>query len=336
MEMSMTPVRSGKLPLSSAAMKVTARALSSGMSGHGALMAALRHEEPKPFSLSLRGKPDQRVQIDQPLVWISGAVGSGKTEATVSLMKDATRVGYRTVSTSTHNATLHRWRPEERVAIDLREVEDDPEAISCKLRLAKVAFCGKSAAHLGILLPNLHKSSVSMAEDLVPALVELSTLLDVETRIVLSDPGHLVTDLLSLVAPLREAAIRSGSQVLIETSRPFRVLGQSILDEDGLLLMYTPEAGPDQSSLRSEEGLLRVGETFMAIDTGYEAPDLVRAGRDFFAAPSHPQNVYEVAKRIDERVRSDPTATHIGRLELVAQACGYRSWHAAQGREHRV
>lgn len=28
-----------------------------------------------------------------------------------------------------------------------------------------------------------------MAESLVPALVELSTLLDVETRLVLSDPG---------------------------------------------------------------------------------------------------------------------------------------------------
>jgi hypothetical protein len=335
----MTPSRSGRFPLSSAAMKAVARALTHNPeSGFDALMAGLRHDDPTPFSVSLRGCPDRRVALDRPLTWLSGAVGSGKMETALSFMKGATRSGYRTVSTSTHNGILGRWRSEERLAINLIQKEADPVALSRALRLAKAAFYGKSAGHLGILLPNLHEAPLSMAQALVPALTELSTLVDGETRLVLSDPGFLVQDLLRIVLPLREAAIKSGSQVIIETCRSLQALGPGVLPEDGQLLMYNPmSADSELSRLQTGEGLLRVGGELMGVDTGYEPSNLLREGNEFFTPPSHAPQVHEVADRIDARFRSDPRATHIGRLELVARACGYRSWHAAQGRsEGRV
>lgn len=332
MEMSMTPSPSGRFPLSSSAMKAAARALARNPdSGFTAIMAGLRHDGPNPFNVTLRGRPDQQVRLDQPLIWLSGAVGSGKTEAAVSLMKAATRSGYRTVSTSTHNGILNRWASEERLVIDLTDKRADPEAVSDALRLAKVAFSDMSAAHLGILLPNLHMAPLGIAETLVPALTELFTLVDAETRIVLSDPGLLVPDLLRIVTPLREAAIRTGSQVIVETGRPLHVLGAGVIPEDGQLLMYDPE-GAHTSRLQLGEGLLRVGGDLIEVGTGYESPDLRYDGKEPHTSPSHEPQVYEVATRIDARVRSDPPATHIARLELVARACGYRSWHAAQGR----
>jgi hypothetical protein len=332
MEMSMTPSPSGRFPLSSSAMKAAARALARiPDSGFTAIMAGLRHDGPNPFNVTLRGRPDQQVRLDQPLIWLSGAVGSGKTEAAVSLMKAATRSGYRTVSTSTHNGTLSRWSSEERLGIDLTDKGADPDAVRDALLLAKAAFCGMSAGHLGIVLPNLDKAPRGTAEALLPALTDLFNILDGETRLVLTDPGLPVPDLLRIASPLREAAIRTGSQVIIETGRPPHVLCEGVLPEDGQLMMYDPERA-DMSCLRLGEGLLRVGGDLIEVGTGYESPDLRYDGKDFLIPPSHAPQVHEVAARIDARVRSDPPATHIARLELVARACGYRSWHAAQGR----
>lgn len=94
---------------------------------------------------------------------------------------------------------------------------------------------------------------------------------------------------------------------------------------------YNPERA-DTSRLQLGEGLLRVGDELIGVDAGYEPSDLIRVRKDFVAPSTYAPQVYEVVARIDALVRSDPPTTHIARLELVARACGYRSWHAAQGR----
>lgn len=329
---------SGKLRLSTAAMKIAAWQLADGESGQAsrAIRAALCHDNPYPIALDIRdgNMTPSRVELQSRVTWLVGVTGSGKTEAAHAGLRAAARAGHLTAHITAGNDIYRRWHRSEVSAFDFTAAEkhDDlplPDLVA--------ALSDRNRIHIRLSTPYAHTLKGvdfsiepfldAMEQSRAPRTILIEEaewrhagLVDRLKSLIMKRPDHrfiiAVQDaqaVESAIDPSRDAVIAMRS---CDTPQMMRHLD----------LVGAPHLKSECHYLREGEGfLIQAGEARPVL-CGYEFqldPDPVLAGSEAERAIRH----------LKESIQETAPRTHTERLEAVARACGYRSWHAAQGRD---
>lgn len=318
----------GKLPLSNTAMKVAARNLQQ-FADHAAaasiaIRAALREDAKNTYELWHRDKSKGRIGVDAPLTWVSGGCGSGKTELTYAAARHAARNGYRVVTITTENNHPFRWQKGDRVTVDLRE--SWPHSAEEITRQLMPQLSNAALINLIILCPVLMKSGV----DAIPQMEQVRRLvidaLPRECFLVIDDPFSPYP-MEPILPKLRSALGKTASMAIISSPYLPDAHSEVIAQGECLISMRMVEpydCGFDHRNLREGMGYLHFNGEITAIEGDYEF--------DLDPAYVLSDQVRKAIERLEKILNTGETHTHMDRLEAVARACGYRSWHAAQGR----
>lgn len=276
-----------------------------------AVKAALQVDRPAPLCVFT---PAGSEPLPQGMTLLMGAEGSGKSEMTLGLASQAVQAGRR--------AFL---------------LDDEDFIASVQDRAGReAALVGKDFWRDADLvlqpLPFLGSARVEHVIDLCVA-AKPGDLLAINLDIL----GHDAQDSFTLLRALADR----GHHVVVSTQEMRGHVSSADLDDlKTLVLMRQVNAGSWMDRILKMAGLetipaprtmqaLRPGEGFLA-HAGTLTPfrsDMMRPGT--FGLPPAAE---AAAARLDVALGKHPCATHTERLEMVARAFGFRSWHAAQGR----
>lgn len=318
----------GKLTLSNMAMKTAARSLKA-ISDHPAAASiairdAIRADADHLYQIWHRDKSKGRMDIDARLTWVSGCCGSGKTELTFAAARNAAHNGYRVVTLTTDNNYPWRWRRDESDVIDLRE--DWPR--SCETRISELEsrLADPGLITVIVLVPVLSKLSVEMADAILPLRQLIIDNLPDQCLLVLDDL-YSPDPLPRILPKLQDTLRRTGSRAIVSSQDVPEGLSEQLTSDDyhiTMRLLHPSGLSSDHRDLREGMGYLHMNGEVIPIEGDYEF--------DLDPKKVLPGQVREVITRLENILSREGNLTHIGRLEAVARACGYRSWHAAQGR----
>ncbi|MFX4299878.1 hypothetical protein [Pseudosulfitobacter pseudonitzschiae] len=318
----------GKLSLSNNAVKVAARKLQETESHPAAasiaVRAALREDAQNIYELWHRDKSKGRIGVDASLTWVNGCAGSGKTELTYAAARHAARNGCRVVTLTTDHSYAMRWHDEDRVLVDLREVWPHSED---QIRSRIGPHLGNPGLiNLTVLIPVL----IKLPEELIGASASLRKYLIDH----LPDKSLFVVDDLYNPFPpepflpgLREALQKTGSSAIISTQVVPERLSENIHENEcqiTMRLLDPPQIEYDHTNLREGMGYLHSNGEVIPIEGDYEF--------DLDPEKIHSGAIRKAILRLEKNLSEGECLSHISRLEAIARACGYRSWHAAQGR----
>lgn len=321
---------SGKFPLSSTAMKIAARNLQQFADHPAVASIAIRHavraDTDHLYKLWHRNKSEGQTSVDAALTWVSGCCGSGKTELTFAAARHAARNGRRVVTLTTDHSYAMRWHDEDRVLVDLREGWPHSED-QIRSRIGP-HLVNPGLINLTVLIPVL----IKLREELIGVAASLR-------KYLINHFPHeslfVVDDLYNpypqepFLPGLREALHKTGSSAIISTQVVPERLSETILENDCQITMRTldpPQTGLDYKNLREGMGYLHIHGEVIPIEGEYEFsldPERILCGA-----------LMEAISRLEKNLSGRDCPTHISRLEAIARACGYRSWHAAQGRSN--
>lgn len=311
-----------KLNLSAGAIKAAAKTLETFKDADlrrratESLCAGLRQDILEPFVvIDMSGTP---VPVPNPVTWVSGSSGCGKTEHAFAWLKIAANFGRRTLFVGPESGLIGRWHPEDIVVIDAVQ---DPDWQSALIR----GLTASSAAHIALVLPfnqHGHDRNVTISE---AALSSLRTHAPAGLRIALDEMDW------KALAPVWPGTAASRPDLRFVCMAQYAPdITPLIRLEDAHIQMrsisrHDLRDTPDLTSLREGQAVMRTDQGMRRYDTLYIADE----------KPS--RALYEPARMAIDRMTSALAAhapsTHTERLETVSRACGFRSWHAAAGRK---
>lgn len=311
----------GKFALSNAAMKLAARRVASNPDQiEAAVRAAMWHDASAFFGINNRFDENVRYEVIAPMTWVSGCTGSGKTELMHAASRDAARAGAQVVTLSGYCEVAHRWHEDDRAILDLRDHRLEGSEMERFLR--------RCEPYLIIALPIIskcHPDQIAAIQDFIEKVFDK-----------LSDGMVLVTDevvlelmaLPHLIAQLRKklAARRIHAMISMQERNDF---APYVVEGDAEIIMR----GIDHTDFDGALPELIEGEGFL-VQNGKVTP--VLSDYEFTYEPMHvfPAKAQNVVERLKTQLSGGGVVGHIRRLDAVARACGYRDWHAAQGRRY--
>ena len=309
----------GKFALSNAGMKLAARRLADYPDQvEAAVRAAMWYDTPSFFGIRNRFDKNVRYEVVAPITWVSGCAGSGKTELMHAASRDAARAGAQVVTLSGYCEVAHRWHEDDRAILDLRDH---------RLEVSEMErFLRRCEPYLIIALPIIskcHPDQIAAIQDFIEKVFDK-----------LSDGMVLVIDevvlevmaLPYLIVQLRKklADRRIHAMISMQERNHF---APHVVQRDAEIVMR----GIDHTDFDGALLELIEGEGFL-VQNGKVIP--VLSDYEFTYEPMHvlPARAQNVVKRLKGQFSGGVNLGHIGRLDAVARACGYRNWHAAQGR----
>ncbi|MFG6572036.1 hypothetical protein ACGYLO_10565 [Sulfitobacter sp. 1A13353] len=311
----------GKFALSNAAMKLAARRVASNPDKiEAAVRAAMWHDASAFFGINNRFDKSVRYEVIAPIVWVSGCTGSGKHELTHAASRSAGRAGAQVITLTTLPDMAYRWHEDEREVFDIREKTLEVAELR---RLMK-----RNDPHLIIRLPVLAKACPERISEVQIFIEEVIQLLN-ENMIFVIDRFVLdVVNLPKLMQHLR-AQIRTTGVSAIVSIEERKFSADLVMKGDAEIVMR----GIDSTDFDGALPELIEGEGFL-VQNGKVIP--VLSDYEFTYEPMHvlPAKARNVVKRLKAQLSGGGDLGHIGRLDAVARACGYRNWHTAQGRRY--
>ena len=318
----------GKFNLSTDAMKVAARSLQLHVDYPTRAAIALREglhcDANHLFRVWRRKNREGLLGVDAVLNWVIGNTGSGKQKLTFAAARHAARHGYRVVTITTDTAYPSHWHSQDRAVVDLRDGWPH-SADQIKEKLAPLS--NPELISLIVLVPfTMRCSDVSAGH-----------VSDVTTYIIDNFPPRscLVVDEQHCALPpvqvdaLRAAFKRKQSRAIFSCKSPKDADERNIGDDDTLILMRLdadPCVGIEWKNLEANTGYLRA-------EDGSYIP--IEGANEFRSEPerilSKPRS--KAIARLEKSLRKYPPDSHMDYLETMARVCGYRNWHAAQGRD---
>ena len=295
-----------KLCLSQRGMKIVAAALATGTPAKEAVRAGMRASCPS--SVNVSGSDGAEISVTQPVIWVSGTTGSGKSELAHACVRTASAFGRPTLMVS-DETFAQRWDSGDAVRL-----EDD----TCTIDSMRTAFA--AGKHVSVRAPRPY--------DVPPAAYEarLSSLLSIVRESVPEDGLVVLDEVNWLRIPDRSLLISMERGQVMCLTQNDRSITHLRTDADALIGLFStdPSDGPERTKLSAGRGIL-----FSA----HGQPD-VRFSHHQIAelAERTRAHLTRAVERVVQRLEGRTWDTHTQRLEAVARACGYRSWHAAQGR----
>jgi len=317
----MFTTKQGKFALSNAAMKLAARRVASNPDQiEAAVRAAMWHDASAFFAINNRFDESVRYEIIAPIAWVSGSSGSGKTELMHAASRNAARAGAQVITLSGYCEVAHRWHEDDRAVLDLRDH---------RLEVAEMeSFMKRCEPYLIIALPNIFKSRPDHIEAIQDFIMKVIENLSDGMVLVIDE---VVLDLLALprmVAQLRTHLASRGINAII-SMQDRNDIAPYVVEGDAEIVMRSFNETDFNGALLE----LVEGEGFL-VQNGKVAP--VLSDYEFTDKPMHvlPAEAQKVVERLKAQLTDGGNLGHIGRLDAVARACGYRDWHTAQGRHY--
>lgn len=343
-------IEHGKLPLSQGAMKAAAKSLKALNDNPGkaldALRAGLRHDMPRALIFPAKAGSWPEIRITAPLTWYISEIGSGAKEVSNAIARTAAGNGWNTIRNFATNELAARWHPDE---VIVQNFYDTPKGISDRPMTRRMASPqevlerrlglkdvlarhgqGRQFA-LEIMAPDLCRLPDPLFREYCAYYRDLAAQMSEGTLVIL-DLWHFdLSALRDLSTLLRFHARTKGCQVLLHVrgvGKDFSEWG--IGSEDGLIFgkssVQVDGIGVDFGQFKEGQCLIPTQSGPIELEGPYFGLDLDRPsvfGPDLLA----------IAERMAEKISEQRPKTHIERLEIVARGCGYRDWHAAQGRK---
>lgn len=307
-----------KLNLSAAAIKAAAKTLKSLKDADArgaaaeAVRAGLRQDAPEPFVLF--GPDDAEVTLSNPVAWVVGASGCGKSEAAFAWLRFAAFCGHRTLFVGPEQTFLSRWHPQDLTVIDAVR-DGDWQATLIR------GFTSAATPHLALRIPFIQHDHADNVLRTAVALVSAAAYAPKGMWIVLDEVdwrAHAVTwPAVAEARPdLRFVCLAQHSSHIAALIRP----------QDARVRMWSASAQDAE-----ERSLQNQGEALVDLPGGTRVLDTPYLWED---TPSRAVSDAAVAAidRLSAALTAHAPGTHTERLETVARACGFRSWHAAEGR----
>lgn len=338
---------SGKFAMSSPAMKVAAQVLRShsqpdGASFH-AVMAGLRKDNPYPLYVLSRDKKKTAICLSSSLAWLSGDIASGSSQVAHAWQKASVRAGYRSVYITMDNSSYWDWSEDERHVLNLTDIDGMAmhDIKSC-MDAAVEQMNNTTAHHLHIQVPNLSKANDNISKNYIEVASHFGEFIDNQTRVFFKDTGLPKAELSRLTEYFRELARKADSQVIVETKRMPDISSLMQENKDDVILMrqltqppldpkmFNELTLPDFTVLKEGQGYHWNGRAyFQPIEAPYDDAQPDVSGN---VEKTQSKDTDRVVSKIEEARRKSLPKTHMECLEIVARACGYRNWHAAEGR----
>ena len=316
--------RKGQLALSSSSIKLMAKVF--GETGHAdvAVRAALRNDTPSKLSVMLNGSEQT---LDNQVIWAFGTTGAGSTEMAVSFAKENSARGGKTCFI-TPRTILHRLPAQETYYSGLGWNLD---YISENVKMLDHPFCV-------LTVRNVCRSVKDHAADFLSAL-KVVDLLDADLIV--------LDDVLWNIYPAEAAAfidkMRNLGKRLIVMSMEWRLVPRdAIIPSDAVLLMRSVTGEEYQKDLFSRL------PWFTHEPPQHEDVVHFQPGEGFLVSLTKFGSFVIHYRDTDESYLPDPAVravkmlsgenrrgTYMARLDAAARACGYRSWHAAEGRNRK-
>lgn len=314
--------RKGQLALSSFSIKLMAKVFGETGSADAAVRAALRNDIPSRLSVMLEGS-DQAV--DNQVIWVFGTTGAGGSEMAVSFAKENSARGGKTCFI-TPRTVFYRLPAQETYYSGLGW---NLGYISENVEMLDHPFCV-------LTVRNVCRSVEDHAADFLSAL-KVVDLLDADLIV--------LDDVLWSVYPAEAAAFvnkmrRLGKRLIVMSMEWRLVPRDAIIPSDAVLLMKSVTGEEYQKDLFSRlswfsheqpphEKVLQFapGEGFLISMTKFGR---FTAHYRYTDASYLPEPAVRAVTMLQKKDRRDP---YMARLDAAARACGYRSWHAAQGRK---
>ena len=333
----------GKLALSSAAIKVAAEHLKQNHAPEHVIMAGLRHDNPYPCKIGLPKTGD--IPIGPGPVWVFGCAGSGKTELFHTASVDLARVGYRTLLVSGRGYHHSKWSPDESRSILLSHEDAGPDGINLSdpdwpnaldMRMRE-HFSEPAVFNVTIVIPFWMKmgSDSARISEIVMDTVSTSLPPDVgiliENVILHGDALDGLRRILNRTTPppvFVSPEMMPGCLDAVKTGDP--KIFMRMVGPNEHITRHAPELTPEiveRCSMFFEGmGILSHDGEMTEILVRYDGP--AQMPRVLARQPAG-RAIEALKARLSSAARP---GTHMGRFEAVSRACGYRSWHAAQGR----
>lgn len=341
----MSQFSNDKLNLSVSAMKAMAKTLKAAAHwdavplAHAAVRSGLRHDAPEPLSLTREG--GEPLFFTQLVVWISGDPGSGKSEMAHTWIRDAARSGHRTLWLDTHTSFAKRWSENDVLVIDTRVSENDHKQNAVQNVSNKTVVVVESQRTqdlrtqiLEALDPREHRHVHILVDRYTPFSLEHTSRM---SMIMSTIHRHAPEGMMVALDEINWQQERSARYLLGPSDKNIKlmclaqtngILDNLIEDDDGYLLMQSVKKNKDlyRLNLRTGEGLVRGEGQTIYRDLRYVAGETPSLSLNADARMA--------IKRLTQDLRSQQPQTHMERLACVARMCGYRSWHAAEGRTY--
>lgn len=271
-----------------------------------ALLSARPDAAPKGLRVIVDGAETYLPQC--PLAWVSGSSGSGKTEAANSWLRDAVTSGRPAVMVTTETRFWSQWHPED--VLIIQEYERD--LIRDRVRRSERPF-----TLIVSKPPQTDRQGGSVMRDMF-----------LDALDALPRDGLLVADEMHWGSvPDRETLTSLNSGQLILLAQSDEAIRHLRRPEDGFFGALLPRntiPGDPRADLRTGEAFYEALNVRIKVDFPYH-PDLF--GASFLRKPER-----LALSKLEPNKEALRRVTHMEKLEAVARACGYRSWHAAQGR----
>lgn len=340
-----------KFPLTAEAMKIVAKTLTFpddlGGSPRAAVMAGMRNDSPRTGYCAIIMPPqpgstqkDPSCGLIKPVIFVSGDIGVGKTELLQTWMRLAAEDGYRSLFLC--RKIIQNWDDQDVVSLDGPASADEIEGIVAKARDAllradvshihasMVPYADRQDLFRLLVHKTVREIIDNRRQDFVFAIDDMDWSQDQELLREICDYANVTpsfrfftTSLITADLPAENFVLKP-TELLMRTVRKDQMmageLDRSLLgkgcfyqnkDSDGVYRTYT----------RSRSGLhtpTRLREPVRKVTSCLPPPALL------------------AIKRLESALRIHPHSTHTERLEMVARACGYRSWHAAQGKKESL
>ena len=321
----------GKLDLTTDAVKVVAKRLErsheDGGSPKAAIMAGLRFDNEPRYCFTNKSivgsdEPPHWVNLRNPMKVISGSQGCGKTRLLKIWTQLAAEKGFSSLSVSAEMP--RRWADEDLFVID------GPTTVAGSPRVAEEvrrSLRKGDVPHLCVVIANpvVHRELNRQFVRQVLRDVYENGHDDVFVTVDDFEWGE-DTDLLSWIAQASETRTFQFATTT-RRSTDFSMKDFSKLPSE--LRMYS-----DSSADRMHAGFnrqdLKIGQFMLNgfLDAVYDTPEELGDPRKSRLGDA----AMRAVGRLEAELLKGNVHTHTDRLNAVAKACGFRSWHAVQGR----
>lgn len=308
---------------STVAIKVAAKTLGETQSARAALMAALRHDHPLTVSVTMGGA---KTHLEHPVIWVFGVTGSCKTHMATAWARAAGSSGHKTCFITTKPGLHNAFPSIESVLLTGSASEDE----------LRNALASPHVPVTMVLVDPVQKTGDAHSEGVMKA---ATAFIASDCDLIIVDDFSrrpLATDAIEMIA---EHARRSQKRVIILADDWNHMRFGLIKENDAVLVMRSVN-GPEftdlllknipwdrgtlcfrhLSALDIGKGVLMSSDGFYAFEGPYDP-----SSSTMFDAPTN---------RAITALESSPRATtHTDRLNALALACGFKGWHAVEGRK---
>lgn len=324
-----------KFALSADAMKVVAKALAvpdeMGGTPRAAVMAGMRNDNEPRFCFADRFEkgaktPEAWTNIYKSMKFISGDTGAGKTHLMRTWAQLAAEKGYRSLSLS--KEPPRGWADEDISTFDAPASPDEVVAVCDRIR---DALTRGEASHIHFSM-GPYATQNALYRSVVHRVVD-DFVWDGREDILFTVDDFDWREEVPLLYKVSDYASVARFQFATTTRRTADLPAERFAVRPSEIRMLSTHREDDHHAGHNRHDLER-GQFLL----GDESEKTYRTPKDLGTpgASRLPEFSLRAIARLERAKRERPMETHTERLEAVARACGYRSWHAAQGRAKKT